>query len=1281
MSEVILAKPDSGPGSRTPTPDISQMAIADLNPLLSDRRWTCGKATGGAWQGVGQKAFGHRVRQCQPMSTTRNQTAVRNKRFLLASAFHQHPSPPLLQDRFKGLVQEEAEGVLESWQNDGKWRGHALFSSFASFFVARPDVPVLKMEDKGSEVLIHRKSSSDPERLFPRIVYTEVSAAYVSWTKYFGDNTTVAKPLFRAALADSGRRHDVHVDAPSKGVTSKRFRSKVLSEGPFADMFADGSEFRLAEDRGSTSFKKSGGNPNEELSISKVKSRTSLRLLTPARLHENLLLLRVQAPAVHALWTKYFGDALEVYPFFAPPLMNAKIFRALVLGSGPVADIFASGPGYGSTEDHDIQGFGRVHPPRDRSDVPLGNDGRRMANDSASIPDFSNSKESEPGSGIVRDGDHLVSTSPYITIDPKLRIETLQLLRTEYPQAYQFWTVNFGARETTTAEKFRETLHCIDRNLALSVPLTASKSTSRVSSFEPEPSVCSDFNRKFSTVQLRFRDQLEILLRIENPAAHSLWLSSFQHARLVRRTHFCDDLRRIGIQLDMKLNNGPNGFIAPSALRKMISREGPLAAAFPSAEPELLACGLSSSADDVHERASHRGHQQKDLTDKPTASASLTSTPGTTLPVLLREIFVRTRGWTVSERRRNLTSWMLVCKPWFEVAAEVLWGNPPFTNGSARRQATNFGQLVASMGLQAWREPLTRMWCPNLRSLRLWVPDLLNRYRPSPRWNIASLAEIFLACPHLVAFEFYARLFPFAKEGFWESPQGTGFAIGISRLRLLQLRFTEEKADSHLDTLARINRSVGVALEHWHADGPWESMVQAVAQAANLKYLKLATITPNIVLHVTTALSSVKLSEDIASLSTFLPELLAACSLLDELDFGGNAMTAATFELLGLRVTPDTITRYLSRGGGRLRRLVLPPRHKWEEDERGELVAALPELRFVGIKEGRVGWGRPGLKVGRMTDEEERLMSVQGLDPLVLAGVGVVWWGPLVCVWNLCARNDRFASAAGDLGNCREQSPKLLIGTIRALLLEATDLHLCLGFVLPANYLPTSGGLQKPSLLVIVFDGMLSQGLHTSISFCQQEFDPADDVFGIEAASMGEKPLLRALLPTKAVNHQPGSAPASSSLKLRSPTIHIVQFFKTIKCTLRRIDFWFITKDLRSSFADGSPQPSPNPILPLHRTHPTTPPRRQRRRPRSRTALHLSSPRVPALSRIGSHIDGNTPRRQVFAYTRAPRVSGFQEAGREEQLQAVARDDRFWVGRRYVLNCWDWKGGDRGFAL
>ncbi|RKO89131.1 hypothetical protein BDK51DRAFT_41593 [Blyttiomyces helicus] len=468
----------------------------------------------------------------------------------------------------------------------------------------------------------------DSRRLLDHLdlLQNEAPAAYAFWTKYFGDSTLVTKRLFRVALSQSGISHDIRIDTPrTDGITSAIFRKLVLGDGPLADMFGIASESRpiMLDKESRTNDSESG-----QRTVSNVK-----RLPIPRGLKDNFILLRIQAPGAYAFWTKYFGESREVpKSLFRAALarsgrqynvpikeqsMNVKVFRTLVLGSGPLAEMFASAPESRATEDHKS---GRLDIAK--NDEQITNDSPPFARllTSPDPAQIGIAVDSDPSCGILQVGSKLVIRSPYSAINPKLRIETLQLLRTECPLAYKFWTVNFGARETNAAN-FRATLGRTDRNITLTVPSIVSPVWFRetVRNDGPlakifsaiGPSGCpvgkehsndgSVPERKISPVMLTFRDDLEIL-RIENPAAHSFWISNFQYAARISRTHFRDALRLDGIQVDARFLVGDKKGqpVNLPAFRLMIAPGGPLSAAFPSAEPlqpEFLTLDRSSSSD------------------------------------------------------------------------------------------------------------------------------------------------------------------------------------------------------------------------------------------------------------------------------------------------------------------------------------------------------------------------------------------------------------------------------------------------------------------------------------------------------------------------------------------------------------------------------------------------------------------------------------------------------------------------------------------------------------
>ncbi|RKO88782.1 hypothetical protein BDK51DRAFT_44207 [Blyttiomyces helicus] len=373
--------------------------------------------------------------------------------------------------------------------------------------VARPHasrVPVPKVK-VGFLGLQGRPGPSRPRTLpTPRglrenlaLLETEAPIAYAFWTKYFGDAGTVTIPLFRVALAHSRRRHEIRIDEVTRGISTRTFRTLVHGDGPLADMFGVASKFGPTEKHGPSIFEESGPIAHDQCSASQVKA----------------------APAAYAFWTEYFGDDMKVsltlfraalarsgrrYDVrFEATSMNTKIFRTLVIGSGPLADMFASAPDSGVIEVHRFASFDSTINVTRIAEINVLLAGLLTSPGMLywTVPGFcwmillTSVLQPIQIRAVVScewvrsrkcyanlDFMSLSAHQPYSTIDPKLRIETLQLLRTEYPLAYQFWTVNFGARETTS-ETFRATLNLVGGNLALSVPRKAFRLTSREQQF------------------------------------------------------------------------------------------------------------------------------------------------------------------------------------------------------------------------------------------------------------------------------------------------------------------------------------------------------------------------------------------------------------------------------------------------------------------------------------------------------------------------------------------------------------------------------------------------------------------------------------------------------------------------------------------------------------------------------------------------------------------------------------------------------------------------------
>ncbi|RKO83784.1 hypothetical protein BDK51DRAFT_38590 [Blyttiomyces helicus] len=417
--------------------------------------------------------------------------------------------------------------------------------------------------------------------------------------------------------------------------------------------------------------------------------------------------------------------------------------------------------------------------------------------------------------------------------------------------------------------------------------------------------------------------------------------------------------------------------------------------------------------------------------------------PGSTMPDLLRDLFRSTRGWTGAERRRNLSQFMLVCKLWFNPAAEALWESP-YVVGAERSWAATLLKCLQSMNSAfqfgafarhlhlllpvRWPEPygqtLRSMRCPNLRSLKIELEDA------DFTCSLELLAVIFKACPLLVAID-VVSMFIFPPESrSWEAELAMQLRRGISRLRLLRIHVKNPPTGA----LRHINESISPALEQWHADGPLDSQILAVAQAPNLKRVTFGTFSDSavILLH-TPALRSVRLPDRIEGFAAFFPSLLAACPLLDQLDLARNEVDGDGFDALGkhqplelLRAREgsndlpiEAVAEYLTRRGSRLRRLTLPMRYSpWNDHIADVLVASAPRLAIADFGWGFVsrrsiqnmidalpdlavvaarldsgpfiGSGRQ-IRVGLMSQAEgDRLMEPKGLDGLDLAGVGAL---------------------------------------------------------------------------------------------------------------------------------------------------------------------------------------------------------------------------------------------------------------------------------------------------
>ncbi|RKO92045.1 hypothetical protein BDK51DRAFT_45077 [Blyttiomyces helicus] len=378
--------------------------------------------------------------------------------------------------------------------------------------VTRTRMMSLKAEERGP---LRPRSFAPPRKLLADrdLLQTEAPAAYAFWTKYFGNTTTVTKPVFCLALADSGSPNELH--AHSRAITVRNFRGWVLGEGPLAEMVPPACFFR---------------------------ARTDFTTIFSYFGH--------QAPAAYAFWTDNFGGGMRVsIHLFRAALsrsgwrsdvhievhdkINPKVFRALVLGSGPLADMFASRAELCPVEDREL------------ARVSITDDDARI---------------------------------------PKVDLPIARFLTShEHPMAYQFWTANFGARETTEAN-FCAAVDSIGRCRFLnegplaekfSANSTSERSEGRSESKVYRSSSCdssretssvlpSDMDRKVSRVRLTFRDDLE-LLRIENPAAHRFWISSFQNTTKIGKLHLRNALHQVGIPMDFEWPVGAGGEKAAAA--------------------------------------------------------------------------------------------------------------------------------------------------------------------------------------------------------------------------------------------------------------------------------------------------------------------------------------------------------------------------------------------------------------------------------------------------------------------------------------------------------------------------------------------------------------------------------------------------------------------------------------------------------------------------------------------------------------------------------------------
>ncbi|RKO85659.1 hypothetical protein BDK51DRAFT_47766 [Blyttiomyces helicus] len=249
---------------------------------------------------------------------------------------------------------------------------------------------------------------------------------------------------------------------------------------------------------------------------------------------------------------------------------------------------------------------------------------------------------------------------------------------------------------------------------------------------------------------------------------------------------------------------------------------------------------------------------------------------------------------------------------------------------------------------------------------------------------------------------------PVARPRFWKTKKGVRFMRGISRLRVLRfyihdVSYTRKagSATARAHAFTCINKCIGPALEHWHADGPPDSQICAVARAPNLKHLTFAhNMHAFAVLHHSPALRSVCLPDNIKDFDALFLSMLTACPLLDELDLGSNMVDERGFIAL-VEHQPRTPPRpamlaILARSSSSLtllagamtsgQRSSCPRRHvDLSAEVIQNLIDGLPDLDVIGVKRRDIG-GNGLLRIGPVMDDS--LMKPNGLDLVDIAGVG-----------------------------------------------------------------------------------------------------------------------------------------------------------------------------------------------------------------------------------------------------------------------------------------------------
>ncbi|RKO93171.1 hypothetical protein BDK51DRAFT_51481 [Blyttiomyces helicus] len=293
-----------------------------------------------------------------------------------------------------------------------------------------------------------------------------------------------------------------------------------------------------------------------------------------------------------------------------------------------------------------------------------------------------------------------------------------------------------------------------------------------------------------------------------------------------------------------------------------------------------------------------------------TSHRPLTRLWGNLLPEILLRILRFLHPLDHVLRQRTFKACTLVCHSWSHVAFQALWENPVVrtcqgiakferlaasswvggtesggTRGDRVRRLTLHGNYSADR----WSLPVlvasAASCCKNLRAI------IIDPHTFMP-WPLPVVAQIFLKCPRLEAFDLVADIeSPYATSvDFWAGLLGRSMWQALGRLRALRLRLPQDYD---------ITGAIGTELVQW-APPPPSSALSDIEAAEKLPKLKIliggCLDDPSLAAYAARCSLLVKVDlNQINVTDAGVKELLSRCQLIKELDLTSTLITAKTF--------------------------------------------------------------------------------------------------------------------------------------------------------------------------------------------------------------------------------------------------------------------------------------------------------------------------------------------------------------------------------------------------